>query len=196
MGITNNIPPSRLIQPGVCTSTTKPASPFEGQMIYTTDLDTLEIWNGTAWRVMGAATVTSGSVLQVVNAIYATQTSTTSATGVTTGLTATITPKSATSKILVSVFQNGIYSGGGTVGLAINLLKNGSQFAKLGGRIGGDSSNIVWSVGGTGCEVLDSPGTTSAITYSTTFLSENGSSAVYVQVYGATSSITLTEIAG
>ena len=49
MGITNNIPPSRLIQPGVCTSTTRPASPFEGQAIFETDTDRMLIWNGTVW---------------------------------------------------------------------------------------------------------------------------------------------------
>jgi hypothetical protein len=183
------------LKPGVCTSSTRPASPYEGQMVYETDTDILAIWNGTAWRQLAAATKT-GSVLQVVNATYSTQTSTTSGTGVATGLTATITPTSTSSKILVTVSQNGLYSGGGTVGMQVNLLKNGSQFAKLGGRIGGDSSNIVFSVGGLSAEILDSPATTSATTYSTSFFSENGSSIMYVQVYSSTSTITLTEIAG
>ena len=49
MGISNTIPPSRLIQPGVCTSSTRPTSPFEGQAIYETDTDLMLIWNGTAW---------------------------------------------------------------------------------------------------------------------------------------------------
>jgi hypothetical protein len=39
------------LRPGVCTSTTRPTAPYEGQMIYTTDLDTLEIWTGSAWQV-------------------------------------------------------------------------------------------------------------------------------------------------
>ena len=51
MGISNTIPPSRLIQPGVCTSSTRPTSPFEGQAIYETDTDLMLIWNGTAWVV-------------------------------------------------------------------------------------------------------------------------------------------------
>jgi hypothetical protein len=184
-----------IVKPGVCTSSTRPASPFEGQMIYETDTDILAIWNGTAWRQLAAATKT-GSVLQVVNAITSTQVITTSSTGVATGLTATITPTSASSKILVNVCQNGLYTGGGTVGMGVNLLKNGSQYAKLGGRIGGDSSSIVFSVGGISGQFLDSPATTSAVTFSTNFLSENGSNNVYVQVYSSTSTITLTEIAG
>ena len=183
------------LKPGVCTSSTRPTSPFEGQLVYETDTDIMAIWNGTAWRQLAAATKT-GSVLQVVNATYATQTSTTSITGVATGLTATITPTSTSSKVLVTVSQNGLYTSGGTVGMQVNLLKNGSQYAKLAGRVGGDSSSIVFSVGGISGEFLDSPATTSATTYSTTFLSENGSNLVYVQVYGSTSTITLTEIAG
>jgi hypothetical protein len=49
MPITNYLPSSRLIQPGVCTSTTRPASPFEGQAIYETDTDLMFIYNGAIW---------------------------------------------------------------------------------------------------------------------------------------------------
>jgi len=38
-----------IIKPGVCTSSTRPAVPFEGQMIYETDTDKVLVWNGTAW---------------------------------------------------------------------------------------------------------------------------------------------------
>jgi len=51
MGISNTIPPSRLIQPGVCTSSTRPTTPFEGQAIFETDTDRMYIWNGTAWVI-------------------------------------------------------------------------------------------------------------------------------------------------
>lgn len=37
------------IRPGVCTSTTRPTAPYEGQMIYETDTDKTLFWNGTAW---------------------------------------------------------------------------------------------------------------------------------------------------
>jgi hypothetical protein len=38
-----------IVKPGVCTSSTRPASPFEGQMIYETDTDKVLVYNGSAW---------------------------------------------------------------------------------------------------------------------------------------------------
>lgn len=49
MPISNYIPSSRLAQSGVCTSSTRPASPFEGQMIFETDTDRVLVWNASAW---------------------------------------------------------------------------------------------------------------------------------------------------
>jgi len=37
------------LTPGVCTSSTRPTAPFEGQMIYETDTDRVLIWNNSAW---------------------------------------------------------------------------------------------------------------------------------------------------
>lgn len=38
-----------LVRPGVCTSSTRPASPFEGQVIYETDTDKILVYNGSDW---------------------------------------------------------------------------------------------------------------------------------------------------
>jgi hypothetical protein len=46
MAISNN---ARGSQPGVCTSTTRPTAPYEGQMIYETDTDLVLVWSGSAW---------------------------------------------------------------------------------------------------------------------------------------------------
>lgn len=40
------------LKPGVCTSTTRPASPYNGQVIYMTDVDQTAVWDGTAWTVL------------------------------------------------------------------------------------------------------------------------------------------------
>ena len=40
-----------LIKPGVCTTATRPSSPYTGQMIYDTTVSQALVWNGTAWAV-------------------------------------------------------------------------------------------------------------------------------------------------
>ena len=37
------------LRPGVCTSTTRPTAPFEGQMIYETDTNRVLLYEGAAW---------------------------------------------------------------------------------------------------------------------------------------------------
>lgn len=56
-----------ITKPGVCTSSTRPASPFEGQVIYETDTDFMKVYNGSAWVTVG------GSPADDVSAILATQ---------------------------------------------------------------------------------------------------------------------------
>lgn len=46
MGISNV---ASNLQPGVCTSTTRPTTPYEGQSIYETDTDRIYIWKGSSW---------------------------------------------------------------------------------------------------------------------------------------------------
>jgi hypothetical protein len=50
MGITQQIGASSLIKPGVIdNAAARPASPYEGQVIYQKDTDAVLVWNGTAW---------------------------------------------------------------------------------------------------------------------------------------------------
>lgn len=49
MPISSNLGYSAIAKPGVCTSSTRPASPYEGQYIYETDTDKTWFWNGSAW---------------------------------------------------------------------------------------------------------------------------------------------------
>lgn len=41
-------------KPGVCTSTTRPAAPYEGQLIFETDTDSVAFWDGSYWRYIEA----------------------------------------------------------------------------------------------------------------------------------------------
>jgi hypothetical protein len=57
MGITQQIGASSLIKPGVIdTSANRPASPYEGQVIFQKDTDQLLVWNGTAWVIPNQTT--------------------------------------------------------------------------------------------------------------------------------------------
>ena len=52
MGITNQLPSSRLAQPGVIdNAAARPAAPYEGTLIFQKDTDQLLVWNGTAWVI-------------------------------------------------------------------------------------------------------------------------------------------------
>lgn len=197
MGLSNYLPSSRLSQAGVCTSTTRPASPYEGQVIYTTDTDLLQIWNGTTWRTLAFATPTNGAVLQTVSATTSTQVINNTSTFVDTGLTATITPILATSKVLVLVSQNGCNkrAGNSSSHFHLQLLRGPTsiQILDSGGGYTGTSSDLFF---GSICSVyLDSPATTSATTYKTQFRNNFNGASVEVQANSSASTITLMEIA-
>lgn len=51
MGLSNSLP-NAVVQPGVCTSTTRPSSPYKGQTIYETDTGRLLVYYGatTGWQ--------------------------------------------------------------------------------------------------------------------------------------------------
>ena len=51
------------LKTGVCTSTTRPASPFEGQTIYETDTDLTKVYNGTAFVNVSALVRVGGGAL-------------------------------------------------------------------------------------------------------------------------------------
>ena len=140
-----------------------------------------------------AARLPAGSVLQVVNATYSTSVTNTTASYINTGLTATITPKFNTSKILVLVSQ-GSAANAAENGVNIQLLRDASIISVF-------SIALSFSVGNSGfsssCNYLDSPATTSATTYKTQFKNHGGSaSPVYAQGNSEMSTITLMEIAG
>jgi hypothetical protein len=85
-------------------------SPEEGMISYLKDTNAVEKYDGAAWVAVGGGA--APKVLQIVSAATATKTSTTSASYVdVTNLTATITPSSATSKILVMVNNSIDYRG-------------------------------------------------------------------------------------
>lgn len=56
MPISSNLGYSSIARPGVCTSGTRPASPYQGQVIYQTDTNTTLVWNGSGWVLLSTGT--------------------------------------------------------------------------------------------------------------------------------------------
>jgi hypothetical protein len=145
-------------------------------MIYETDTDMVALWNGTAWRYIAATTPTNGTVLQVVSTTKTDifTTSTTNTWTDITGLSVSITPKSTSSK----VFLSSTISYGGAVNLyaGIRFVRNSTEIAigdSAGSRIrvsgtlsaDNDSSSGSAKLLSTTVSHLDSPSSTSAVTY-------------------------------
>lgn len=138
---------------------------------------------------------TAGTVLQVVQATYATETSSSSSTYADTGLTASITPTSSTSKILVLVSQNGVDKRTGNTYIGIKLLRSGSDIAAMSVVAAATGDTSINNIGTVSINYLDSPATTSSVTYKTQFSSLANIAVSYVQKDNAVSTITLMEIA-
>lgn len=148
------------------------------------------------------ANMPSGAVLQVVHSATQTQVSSTSgSTWVDTGLTASITPTSSTSTILVLVSQNGLrkqaVSNSGTA-VALQLLRGASVIANIGNDNASTDTTADGGYNTTAASTcyLDSPATTSSTTYKVQFNNaRNTSDPISTQYNGARSTITLLEIA-
>ncbi len=144
---------------------------------------------------MTGASMPTGSVLQVVQGTSTTSTTTSSTSYVDSGLSATITPSSTSSKILISAtfsFDNN--TGGEQPYLAFyrgtdNL--NGAATANGWGTLY-SATRIIAQISG---QQLNSPSSTSALTYSVKFKSAGGG-AIEFTSQGTVSYITLMEIAG
>jgi len=143
------------------------------------------------------AQLPTGSVLQVVYATLAADASTTSTSYSSTGLYGTITPKYATSKILVLSTSNGANVSTAAEALQVRLYR-GTSGQGSGSSVG--ANNYIFQIGGGSnnyttatISVLDSPASTSALTY--TVMQSSSSSGVRVAFsYGYGSSNLATMI--
>ncbi len=134
-----------------------------------------------------------GKVLQVVNATTTTGVTSSSTTYVDTTLTATITPTSATSKILVLISQE-IEKATGAAGNGLNmrLFRGATQLLQHADLL--YTGTNIYNIGMYAINYYDNPATTSATTYKTQFANGTAASNVAVQTGGSVSSITLMEI--
>lgn len=151
----------------------------------------------TSSRGIAKASMPTGSVLQVVNATYAVQVNNTTNAMVDTGLTATITPTSSSSKILVLVNQSGCIKPAFDTSINLRLLRGATEIILFGRFVSGNGASQA-NVTSVSTSYLDSPATTSATTYKTQFNNDTPAGTCSVQFGSATfpaSTITLMEIA-
>jgi hypothetical protein len=143
----------------------------------------------------GLSSAQTGSVIQVVSAVFGNNFSTTSTSFVAAPTTASITPKFSTSKILVRVSGGTTYVQASSGQIAVTIYRNSTNL--------GDSSRgfMETYTAGSGAmeatvcmEYLDSPATTSSTTYTVYAKSLQGT--VYSNIDGTYQTITLMEIAG
>ena len=165
----------------MATPTTLPAAFTAGQVLTAAQMNNLR----GAFRV-----------LQVVQGVTSTAVTNNTNVQADTGLTATITPQSASSKILVLVSQVGCEKSPGNTQNGVNLyLYRGATQIQQFAAAGGYTNSLLQMISSFATVYLDSPATTSATTYKTTFANFVNAAAVLVQVTSAPqSTITLVEI--
>ena len=142
--------------------------------------------------------ITTGKILQVVSATTTTPVATTSGTYVTTGITATITPSSASSKVLIICNTSAINATTGAQAI-FSIFRGTVAGTNLGNGTSGIGHLYAASTGDLRIPIafnfLDSPATTSAQVYTIGMFSGSGSNTVTSSAYNALSSIILMEVA-
>lgn len=136
----------------------------------------------------------SSKVVQYVYANSSAQTSSTSATYANTGLTASITPTSASNKILVFATHNGCAKVNNSA-LEVRLLRDATQIAFSGYNVGYTNTTTQNFVSAITFILEDNPATTSLVTYKTQLKNVLAVGTVYVDYDNAQSGIILVEVA-
>ena len=145
---------------------------------------------------LGSGVLIPGHVVQVQSNSVATQFNTTSSSLVTTGVSASITPLSASSKIYFSVACGDTATDNPNSGVSVAVYRNGSiidEFLARHSYVDTSASESL-VINGASFSYLDSPATTSALTY-TIYISNGGAGTATIMRDNTRASITLMEIA-
>ena len=149
---------------------------------------TLPAANGGSGR-----TAVTGNVLQVVSTSATNETSTTSTSWVDTAMTANITPSSSSNKIYIIGSTNG-QSSGSNERNNLSIFRDSTNLGDTNQGFG-RSVNADELMEKAAISFLDSPSTTSQVTYTLKLRSTNGAT-VQTNSNGSRGTITLIEIAG
>jgi hypothetical protein len=133
-----------------------------------------------------------GKVLQVVTDISTTEESSTSSSFADTALSLSITPSATTSKILVFSDINSMRKLSGDTKIDLKLLRDSTQIAF--GRYANTDSTATLSQSSSSFHVLDTPSTTSALTYKIQLANNSAAGTVYIMSSNSTGTLTAIEI--
>ena len=181
----------------------------EGQTCYLESTNVVQYYDGAAWATVGPAA--ASAVLQVLSTAKLDTYSASGAFATVTGLTVAITPASASNKILIIASVVGDGGGAALQGFKVRLT-GGNSGTYIGNAVG-SREQVSSASGGMGAAetiaplvmvYLDSPATTSAITYGvqakgmatadTVFINRNRNDTDSATFARGASSITVMEI--
>ena len=172
---------------------------LDAPLTLTSPVLTSPAFSGTPTGTLVSANMPTGSVLQVVSTTSSTQYSTNSSSWTSTNLSAVITPKFSTSKILIIVSAPDCqkYNDNALACGAFRVTRSGSTIYQFGAYTGytGTSLAMYFATGG---NYVDSPASTSALTYLVQISNTQNNGLLYFNASGTAtvSTITLMEIAG
>jgi hypothetical protein len=177
----------------VSTASSLALAQHEGGTLYFTSAGV-----STFYKAAGATAGGGGKVLQVLQDTLTTELSVTSTSYADTGLTITITPSSATSKVLVMANIQGVFKNSGDTanGVMLKTLRGATNIvgSEMNGYTGASTINHIGSIN---YILLDEPATTSATTYKVQIASKVSGQLArinYEDSYAPISSIIVMEI--
>ena len=198
----NGVEKASISSAGAFTSTTIDATALTGALpaISAANLTNVPAANitGTLPAIDGSnlTGMGGGKILQVVNVIDTSSTTSTTDSYADTGLTASITPSATSSKVLVIVNQDGTVQSGDT-SINFRCYRDSTEIGgTIIGRQIGDSNNSDGTPAFFGFTILDTPSSTSALTFKTQFANKNATGTVRLNNGSGSSTMCLMEVAG
>ena len=142
------------LKPGVCTSSTRPASPYVGQTIFETDTNKMKVWLGSNWSSGTLHEITLAVDVLVVAGGGGSGYGNNAGGGGGGGLLYGSLQLARNSSTTISVGSGGTTSyasiGNGTNGVNSTVVINSTTYTALGGGSGSGNSNVNGSSGGSG----------------------------------------------
>lgn len=158
----------------------------QGQFAFIEATNSIQVYDGTAWR-------SRQGVVQIVTGTTSTAVTNATTTYADSGLTATITPTSASNKILV-IFQHGSTSKNATasVNMQVNFLRGATSIGYIETMYIGSAVDA--QLAGPQLVVYDNPATTSATIYKSQFKLAGAGGNCTMQSTSTTSNLILIEV--